>query len=77
MKTILIPKFESMGAEKLPEEKLFEYIVTADISVLQKMLQKNPGCQYNGSLHYLKDSNSSLENETGKPTESQGICSFY
>ena len=43
MKTVLIPKLESMGAEKLPEEKLFEYIVTADISALQKMLQENPG----------------------------------
>ena len=43
MKTELIPKLESMGAIKLPEEKLFEYIVTADISALQKMLQKNPG----------------------------------
>ena len=43
MKTELIPKLKSMGAEKLPEEELFEYIVTADISALQKMLQKNPG----------------------------------
>ena len=43
MKTVLIPKLKSMGAEKLPEEELFEYIVSADISALQKMLQKNPG----------------------------------
>ena len=42
MQSVLIPKLKSMGAIKLPEEQLFEYIVTADISALQKMMQKNP-----------------------------------
>ena len=42
MKTELIPKLESMGAEKLPEEKLFEHIVMGDLVALQEMLRNNP-----------------------------------
>ena len=42
MKTELIPKLKSMGAEKLPEEKLFEHIVMGDLVALQEMLRNNP-----------------------------------
>ena len=46
MKTILIPKLESMGAEKLPEEKLFEHIVMGDLVALQEMLRNNVQTYY-------------------------------
>ena len=42
LKTNIIPKLESMGAKKLLEEKVFEYIVKGDLVVLQEMLQKKP-----------------------------------
>ena len=42
MKMELIPKLKSMGAEKLPEEKLFEHIVMGDLVALQEMLRNNP-----------------------------------
>ena len=52
MKTILIPKLESMGAEKLPEEKLFEYIVMGDLVALQEMLRNNPDISCNNNMEH-------------------------
>ena len=42
LKTDVIPELIAMGAKKLPEEEMFEYIVTGNLAVLQNMLQNTP-----------------------------------